>query len=75
MPTTSLEAVEAEAMKLSPRERADLADRLWMSVEADEDHDAAWDAEIRRRMAEVDSGAVTCRPWSEAMQELRLKYS
>ena len=74
MPTTSLEAIEAEAMKLNPQERADLAERLWMSVPVDEDHDAAWDAEIRRRMAEVDSGAVNCRPWSDAMKDLRAKF-
>lgn len=76
MPTpTSLETVEAQAMKLSAQDRADLAERLWMSVtEVDEDHDRAWEAEIRRRMTEVDRGEVTCRPWSEVMQELRAQY-
>lgn len=71
----SLEAVEADALKLSPQDRAELAERLWMSVTVDdEEHDAAWEAEIRRRAAQVDRGEVTCRPWGDVMQELRALY-
>jgi len=36
----------AEAMRLSAKERADLADKLWMSVDTPEAIAAAWDAEI-----------------------------
>lgn len=74
-PHTSLDVVEAQAMQLSPQDRAELAERLWMSVTVDdEEHDAAWEAEIRRRAAEVDRGEVACRPWGEVMQELRTLY-
>ena len=68
---TSLEAVEAQAMKLSAQERADLAERLWMSVAPlDEDHDRAWEAEIRRRVAADDAGLTRYMPAQEAMERL-----
>jgi putative addiction module component (TIGR02574 family) len=72
---TSIEQIEAQAMQLSPQERAELADRLWMSVEFNEEIDAAWNAEIARRMAQLDSGEVQCIPWDQAMSELRAKLS
>mgnify|MGYP002336103227 CR=1 FL=1 len=52
------EQIKAEAMKLSPEERADLADWLWISVTPREEVKAAWDAEIARRIAEIDAGTV-----------------
>ena len=77
MPTSQLEAVANEALKLSPDERADLADRLWLSVQgadAATDPDAAWEAEIAHRIQQIDSGEVQCRSWSEVMSELRAKH-
>src|SRR5260221_9658659 len=38
----NLNDIEAEAMKLSIEERADLADRLWASLEPQAAVDAAW---------------------------------
>lgn len=70
----ALQRVEAAALLLSPDERAELAERLWASVEGRDSLDPAWEAEIKRRMQEVDSGAVQCRPWDEVMTELRAKY-
>ncbi|MDP3225309.1 MAG: addiction module protein, partial [Rubrivivax sp.] len=72
---TSAQIVEAEAMKLTPSERADLADRLWLSVNTRDEVDAAWEAEIARRMQQIDSGEVECIPWETVMAELRAKYS
>lgn len=69
-----MEIIEAEAMKLSPGERADLADKLWLSVHSQEEVDAAWDAEIARRIQQIDSGEVECVPWETVMAELRAKY-
>jgi putative addiction module component (TIGR02574 family) len=69
-----MEIIEAEAMKLSPGERADLADKLWLSVHSQEEVDAAWDAEIARRIRQIDSGEVECVPWETVMAELRAKY-
>ena len=57
-----------DALRLSPEARAALAGALLDSLEAEPDPDAesAWDAEIRKRVAELDSGAVQTVPWSEA---------
>lgn len=70
---TPIEIVEAEAMKLTPDERADLADKLWLSVHSRDEIDAAWDAEIARRIQQIDSGEVECIPWETVMAELRAK--
>lgn len=71
---TPVELIEAEAMKLTPRQRADLADKLWLSVHSKEEVDAAWDAEIARRIQQVDSGEVECLPWESVMEDLRAKF-
>ena len=62
-----------EALKLSPEGRAALAGALLDSLdqEVDQDAEAAWEAEIDRRLRDIDSGAVQPVPWSEA----RLKIS
>ena len=70
----ALQRIEAEALRLNPDERAELAERLWASVEGSDSPDPAWEAEIGRRMQEVDSGAVQCRPWDDVMAELRAKH-
>jgi putative addiction module component (TIGR02574 family) len=70
--TTPLQAIEAEAMKLSAQERADLADRLWISAHDSQAVDAAWQAEIERRVRQIDSGEVVCRPWAEVMAGLKV---
>ena len=38
--------------------------------EVDPDVEAAWDAEIIRRVGELDSGLVKTIPWSEARQQI-----
>ena len=68
---TPVEIVEAEAMKLTPSERADLADKLWVSVNSKEEVDAAWETEIARRIQQIDAGEVECIPWETVMAELR----
>lgn len=70
---TPIEIVEAQAMKLSPEERADLADRLWLSVHSKEEVEAAWDAEIARRIEQIDAGEVEMVPWDTVMAELKAK--
>ena len=56
-----------DALALSAKDRAALADRLLESLddETAEEVEDAWRKEIRRRAAEVDSGAVKTIPWSE----------
>jgi putative addiction module component (TIGR02574 family) len=57
-----------EALKLSPEARAALAASLLESLDngVDEDAEAAWAAEIAKRIHELDSGLVAPVPWSEA---------
>ncbi len=71
---TPIEHIQAEAMKLSPEERADLAEALWLSVHPAEEVEAAWDEEIARRICQIDAGEVECVPWDAVMAELRAKY-
>ena len=53
--------------------RAALAGTLLDSLdqEVDQDAEAAWEAEVGRRLRDLDSGTVRPIPWSEA----RLKIS
>jgi putative addiction module component (TIGR02574 family) len=67
------EQVAAAAMRLSANERADLADKLWMSVDTPEAVAAAWDAEIERRIAQIDSGGTVTIAFEQVMAELRAK--
>ncbi len=68
---TDLEKVEAEALKLTPGERAALAQRLRASLEEDAEIEEAWALEVERRIAEVESGAVQLIPIEEALARVR----
>jgi putative addiction module component (TIGR02574 family) len=59
-------------MHLSEQERADLAATLIQSLENRYDDHAtqAWDAEIQRRVAELDAGAVKPVPWMDVRRRL-----
>jgi len=66
-----------EALALPMEARAALADSLLESVdsEVDEDAEAAWQREIARRAAELDSGSVTPVPWAEVRSRLMATLS
>jgi len=68
---TELEKLEAEALKLTPSERAALAQRLLASLEEDVEIEEAWAAEVERRVAEVESGSVKLIPIAEAIARVR----
>jgi len=61
-----------EALRLPPEARAAIAGRLMESLDehVDEDAEAAWAAEIARRLKEMDSGQVTPIPWAEARRRI-----
>lgn len=61
-----------EALRLSEAERLEVADALYESLEGPADPDAAqaWDAEIKRRIEKIDSGAATLVPWEEARRRI-----
>jgi putative addiction module component (TIGR02574 family) len=61
-----------DASELSEHDRATLAGLLIESLEAEPDPDveAAWSAEIQRRVAEIEAGNVKTIPWEEVRQRL-----
>jgi putative addiction module component (TIGR02574 family) len=61
-----------EASELSEKDRADLAGLLIESLEGEPDEgvEAAWAAEIERRVAELEAGSVRGIPWEEVRQRL-----
>jgi putative addiction module component (TIGR02574 family) len=59
-----------EALHLPAEERAALAGALIESLEVDEDVEAAWSAEIGRRLEKVDAGVAKTIPWSEARRRI-----
>ena len=56
-----------DAQELAPEDRAILALQLLDSVgELTPDVQTAWDAEVRRRLDEIDSGQERLASWAEA---------
>jgi putative addiction module component (TIGR02574 family) len=60
------------ALALPESDRAEIAASLIQSLdrETDEHADAAWAAEIRRRLDSIDSGEVRLVPWDDVMHEM-----
>lgn len=73
--STSLEALEAEVLKLAPAERSHLLERLVASLDSDPEVEQAWEREADRREAELESGAVAVVPGEEAIGRLRSRLS
>ncbi len=71
----SLEALEAEVLRLSRTDRAHLLDRLIASLDADAEIEAAWDAVADEREAELDSGAVKPVTFEEAIARLKARFA
>ena len=68
---TLLEILEAQALTLTPGERAALAQRLLASLDEDAEIGEAWATEIERRICDVESGAVQVIPIEEALARVR----
>ena len=71
--STRADTILDTALALSPNERAWLASELIASLDEnrDSDVDAAWAAEIERRIAEVESGEAETISWEEARTRIR----
>jgi putative addiction module component (TIGR02574 family) len=61
-----------EALRLSEEERAALATVLLDSLDSavDADAEAAWAAEIRTRLTQLDAGQARTVPWAEARRRV-----
>ena len=67
-----VEELSHRARALPPEERVRLAEALLASVqEPDAEVDAAWAEEIKRRIAEIDSGKAKLIPADEVFAEVR----
>ena len=67
-----IDTLESEAMQLPLDQRLSLAHRILTSAEPAATHeiDAAWDAEIRDRIAQYDVGTVKSTPAPEVFAEV-----
>ena len=68
----ALQTVLADALRLEPDARAEVAAELLASLDgpADPDAEAAWDAEIDRRVEAIDAGAVRLESWSDVKRRI-----
>jgi putative addiction module component (TIGR02574 family) len=73
----SAQKLYEEAMRLDPKERAELTGLLIESLEPESESgvEEAWIAEVERRIAELDSGAVKTIPWDELRSKLYAKLN
>lgn len=70
--TTLVDELSQKALELPPGERVLLAERLLATVhESEAEVDAAWDEEIKRRLAEIDNGSAKLIPADEVFAEVR----
>lgn len=70
--SVSVDELLRQALELEPKAREELATLLLESVptESQEEVDSAWQATIRRRVKELESGAVQTIPWEEVRRTL-----
>jgi putative addiction module component (TIGR02574 family) len=60
-----------EALQLDSKQRSELARRLLDTLEdTDDEVDAAWKAEARKRLASIRSGEAKVIAWEETRQRL-----
>jgi len=73
--STPFAALEEEALKLPPEERALLADHLLASLGPQGEVEASWAEEAERRLAEVESGRAPLVPLEQALARARQAVS
>ena len=69
----SIDDLEAAALKLGPKERARLAERLLDSLEtlSPEENARIWAEEAQRRDSALDAGSLSGRAADDVFQEAR----
>lgn len=68
-----LDAVTVAALRLARTEREALALRLWASIDDPSEVAAAWDAEIERRVKEMEAGTVEWVSSEEVFERLHAR--
>lgn len=69
--STTVADLESQALRLTPEERALLADRLLASLSTDATVEEEWAVESQRRLAELESGSVLPIPIEAAIERAR----
>ena len=66
------QSVFADALRLEPETRAELAAELLASLDgpADPDADEVWDAEIERRITAIEAGTIGLEPWTDVKRRI-----
>lgn len=72
---SQLEYVEAQVMQLTPVERNHLLERIFLSLDADADVEAAWEKVAEEREADIAAGRAHWVPGDEAMLRLRARLA
>ena len=71
----SVEALEAELLRLPTADRVRLLDRVVASLDADKARDEAWDSLAARRDQEIESGKSVPVSGAEALARLRAEMA
>ncbi|MGB7543646.1 MAG: addiction module protein [Burkholderiales bacterium] len=69
--SSQFETLEAQALKLSLEERAQLAERLIASLFQDTEIEEAWAVEVERRIREIEGGRAQLIPAADAIARAR----
>jgi putative addiction module component (TIGR02574 family) len=72
--SSTVEELEAEALRLPSGQRARLVEKLIASLDTDPSIENAWATEVERRHAEIESGAVSLLPGAETLAKLKAEY-
>ena len=75
--TETAERMKRRLLDLSSRDRAELAHFLIQSLDEGDDSDAetAWDAELSRRLKDIENGVELGEPADSVFAQLRAKHS
>jgi len=69
---TDVEKLISRALKMPARDRAEIADKLILSLndKYDKDVEIAWQKEVQKRIADIEGGLTKCIPWEEVRASL-----
>ncbi len=71
----SADELLADAVSLAPTERAKLAHELLITLHEQQDDDAGWVEEIRRRCREVEDGTAKLEDWAVVRERIMRRLS
>jgi putative addiction module component (TIGR02574 family) len=67
------EQILQSALNLNPDDRVEIAESLIVSLDEERaaEIEAAWAAEIKRRLESIDKGEVQLVPWDDVIRSMR----